>query len=163
MRNLTVLITITIFCLTFQSLHAQSSMAPRSSVSFGRALLDAENLIKSNPEWEMLGVKGGSMKPLLGENSLIVFRPIAAESVQAGMLVVFMDQDGDRVVHQAVSQDETGWTTKGIKNWKNDPDKVTDGNLLGAVVAVMHSKDAPRRQVFTGTGRPLEFAMGKRY
>lgn len=162
MKNLFALNLIAVALLACTPAIAQTAIAPRSTVSFGRTLLDAENLIKANPEWALLGVKGESMTPLLGRNSLILYRPVLAREVSRGMLVVFIDQAGDRVVHQAVRRENGKWITKGLNNWKADPEPLSDANLLGAVVAVMHADASPDRMVFTGSGAPLEYALGKR-
>lgn len=156
------LITLVLFLLASSALSGQSSgWASVSAVPFGRALQDAETLTQTNPTWQVARVKGQSMEPFFGSNSLVVYRPVAPSEIAPGMIVVFTDSAGDMVVHQIISEESGAIRTKGFRNFRADPDILTPAQIHGAVVAVFHSRGSSEELVLNSRGQPLPYALGK--
>ena len=101
------------------------------------------------------------MIPFVGENSVILFRHLSLDEVKPGMMVVFQDHAGDNVVHMVHRITHEGLVTKGHNNFRTDPDRVTQKNLLGAVVAVLHAQSIPSETLYAGNGQRLQTAYGK--
>jgi len=83
---------------------------------------------------EVVG-SGDSMRPMYGENTILVISRIKFEALQTGMTVAYTNERGHRVAHQLLSQDRLGWRIQGLNNEVEDRERVTRDNLIGVVYA----------------------------
>lgn len=112
-----------------------SSTAPAANVTKIQAWKDAELIASLAPgRAEVIGA-GDSMKPVFGENTILVISKIAFEDIKPAMNVVYTNRRGKLVVHQVLSREAEGWRVKGINNAKEDRERVTRENLVGVVYA----------------------------
>jgi hypothetical protein len=81
------------------------------------------------------------MKPVYGENTILVISKIAFEDLKPAMNVVYTNKRGKLVVHQVVSREAAGWRVQGINNAKEDRERVTRENLMGVVYASLSYTD----------------------
>ena len=140
---------------------AGASMAPKSAVSFGQALMDAEAVASTNPDWEVARVEGESMAPFFGEHSILVYGPEDFSRIQPGMTVVFDDGAGDLVAHRVLQLEKAGLWTRGTNNFRKDPALVTEENFRGVVIAVFHAQNVPVGNVYASDGESLARVYGK--
>ena len=122
--------------------HKESEKAaPASDVSKLQAWKDAEMIASLAPgRTEVVGA-GDSMKPVYGENTILVLSKIAFEDLKPGMNVVYTNRRGKMVVHQALARDGKGWRVQGINNPREDTERVTRENLVGVVYASLSYSD----------------------
>jgi hypothetical protein len=108
---------------------------PSANVSRLQAWKDAE-LIASLGEGrlEVVG-SGDSMRPVYGDNTILVISRIAFESLQPGMTIAYTNGRGHRVVHQLLEADRLGWRIQGLNNEVEDRERVTRENIIGVVYA----------------------------
>lgn len=139
---------------------ASRAIAP---IAYGKALFDAEQVSALNSEWTVMGVRGRSMEPYFGENSVLVVGPAEIAVVRPGMIVIFEDGEGDLVSHKVMEVTEEGLRTMGYRNLRPDPELVTARNLRGVVIAAFHSRGGPQGEVYASNGRLLPTVYGKRY
>lgn len=112
-----------------------SNDAPSANVSKLQAWRDAELIASLAPgRTEVIGA-GDSMKPVYGENTILVLSKIAFDDLKPGMNVVYTNRRGRLVVHQSIARDASGWRARGINNAQEDPERVTRENLVGVVYA----------------------------
>ena len=109
--------------------------APAANVSKLQAWKDAELIASLAPgRTEVVGA-GDSMKPVYGENTILVISKIGFGELRAGMSVVYTNRRGRQVVHQVLERKANGWRVQGLNNDKEDLDRVTAENLVGVVYA----------------------------
>ena len=118
--------------------------APAANVSKLQAWKDAELIASLAPgRTEVVGA-GESMKPVYGENTILVISKIGFGDLQPGMSAVYTNRRGRQVVHQLLERKANGWRVQGINNDKEDLDRVTAENLVGVVYASLsYSSDGP--------------------
>ncbi len=92
---------------------------------------------------EVIGA-GDSMKPVYGENTILVISKIAYDDLKPAMNVVYHNRRGKMVVHQLLERGASGWRVKGINNPQEDKDRVTRDNLVGVVYASLAYHDEKR-------------------
>lgn len=108
---------------------------PSANVSKMQAWKDAE-LIASLGEGRMEVVgTGDSMRPVYGDNTILVISRIAYEELKPGMTVAYRNARGHTVVHQLLARDGFGWRIQGLNNETEDAGRVTRENLIGVVYA----------------------------
>jgi hypothetical protein len=75
------------------------------------------------------------MKPVYGENTILVISKISYDELKPGMNVVYTNRRAKLVVHQTLAREAKGWRVQGINNELEDQDRVTRENLAGVVYA----------------------------
>jgi len=75
------------------------------------------------------------MRPMYGENTILVISRLKFEDLQAGMTIAYTNDRGHRVVHQLLAKDRLGWRIQGLNNESEDRERVTRDNLIGVVYA----------------------------
>jgi signal peptidase I len=114
--------------------------APSSGVPFADALANAHKIAELDPTWKLFMVKGQSMEPQFGCNSILVAAQTKYTDLKVGMLVVYKDGTGDLVAHRIIQKNDNGWIAKGYNNDKTDPCLVTAENLQGVVFGIVNYK-----------------------
>jgi hypothetical protein len=116
--------------------HQKSSTTPpAANVTKMQAWKDATAIASLAPgRTEVIGA-GDSMKPVYGENTILVISKIAYDDLKPAMNVVYLNRRGKMVVHQVLEREASGWRVKGINNPQEDKDRVTRDNLIGVVYA----------------------------
>ncbi len=116
---------------------------PAANVSKLQAWRDAELIAKMAPgRTEVIGT-GDSMKPVYGENTILVISKIGYEELKAGMTVAYLNTRGKNVVHQLLAREARGWRVQGYNNAEEDAERVTPSNLIGVVYASLSYSDSP--------------------
>lgn len=131
--------------------------APSSSVPFETAVKEATWLTSLYPTWNIYRGEGRSMYPHYGSHSLLIVNEAEISAVKAGMIVLFVDAEGDRVAHLVERTDAGELRTRGANNKSVDPAPVTADNFIGVVIGVMHTS----RNSSPDTSIPV--AIGKTY
>jgi hypothetical protein len=109
--------------------------APTTDVGRMQAWNDAER-ITANGEGRLTVIGSGeSMRPIYGENTMLVISKIDYGELKPGMQVAYSNQAGHRVVHVLLAQDARGWRVQGLNNASEDRERVTRSNLIGVVYA----------------------------
>jgi signal peptidase I len=103
-------------------------------------LANARKVAELNTGWKIFMVKGQSMEPHFGGNSLLLAARTEYKDLHAGMLVVYQDGVGDLVAHRIIECTDKGWIAKGFNNDKVDPYLVTSDNLQGVVFSIFNYK-----------------------
>ena len=109
--------------------------APSSEATRAQAWRDAEALAAAQPGRLTVIGAGDSMRPVYGENTVLVLQAVDFESLGAGMNVAYRDERGRVVLHRLVARDAGGWRAIGLNNEREDAGRVTSANLLGVVYA----------------------------
>lgn len=136
---------------------ASAQKAPSSGVPFATALAEAIWLNEMNPRWDIYRGDGDSMYPHYGSHSLLLVKDTPIDAIRAGMMVLYIDAEGDRVAHLVDRVEGSQLRTRGAHTKEVDPTPVSQENLLGIVIGVMHSaRNSPIE-----TSVPV--ALGKRY
>ena len=79
---------------------AISAENPRTNVPMDTALADASLLAARKPGLTVVRVQGDSMLPYFGDGAVLVVKPVAIAQLQPGMVVVYTNQDSNRVAHR---------------------------------------------------------------
>jgi hypothetical protein len=109
---------------------------PSVAVSKNQAWKDAEALAALDPSRLTVIGSGNSMKPVYGENTVLVLQKLPFESLTGGMNVAYRNQEGRIVLHRLIVQDgRRSWRVRGLNNEIEDYERVTPENLLGIVYA----------------------------
>ena len=116
-------------------------MTPSANVKKVQAWKDAEMLARRDEGRAALVGGGGSMKPVYGDNTMLVVAPITFADLQAGMTVVYTNRLGRRVAHQLLSPTRRGWRVQGLNNQAEDAELVTPENLIGVVYASLATEE----------------------
>jgi hypothetical protein len=127
--------------------------APTANASKLQAWKDAEAIAALAPgRSEVIGA-GDSMKPVYGENTILVLSKISYDELKPGMNVVYMNKRAKLVVHQTLVREAKGWRVQGINNAREDPERVTRENLVGVVYASLsYSDDEGKKSEPGGSG-----------
>jgi signal peptidase I len=158
MKTTTVLSILAVFLMAL----AVGNAAPKSSASFDKALRDAEMVASLNPAWSVHRTSGESMDEFFGDNSLILVQEATSLSeIRVGMMLVYRSASGELIAHKVVAHHGTSVQTKGVANWKADPEPVTEDRIVGTVFAVFHTAGAPSGPVYTSSGSLLPTALCK--
>ncbi len=75
------------------------------------------------------------MRPVYGENTVLVLQKIPYAALKAGMNVAYRSDLGSLVLHRLIALDAGGWRVAGLNNETEDQGRVTSQNLLGIVYA----------------------------
>lgn len=78
---------------------------------------------------------GASMEPLYRPKTAVVVAPVDFKALQKGMTVVYRSRRGHLVAHSLTGDLPKGWIAQGINNETEDHELVTQGNLVGVIVA----------------------------
>lgn len=108
---------------------------PRANVSRNQAWRDAESLAALDPARLTVIGAGASMRPVYGENTVLVLQKIPYAALRAGMNVAYRSDRGSLVLHRLLELEAGGWRVAGLNNEAEDLGRVTPGNLLGIVYA----------------------------
>ena len=109
--------------------------APATDVGRMEAWRDAEKVAKADAGRATVIGSGESMRPIYGENTVLVISKIAYDDLKPGMQVAYANSAGRRVVHVLLAKDSQGWRVQGLNNAEEDSERVTRGNLIGVVYA----------------------------
>ncbi len=109
--------------------------APATDVRRIEAWRDAERVAAADDRRTTVIGSGESMRPIYGENTVLVISKIAYEDLQPGMQIAYTNDTGRRVVHVLIAQDTRGWRVQGLNNVGEDNERVTRYNLIGVVYA----------------------------
>jgi hypothetical protein len=108
---------------------------PTAGVTKNQAWRDAEAVASLDPERLTVMGGGASMRPVYGENTVLVLQKIPFDTLVAGMDVAYRDQRGVVVLHRLLARDSRGWRARGLNNAEEDQDRVTPANFIGIVYA----------------------------
>lgn len=114
---------------------AGSIPPPSVAVAKNQAWRDAEALAALDPARLTVIGSGESMKPVYGENTVLVLQKVPFDSLTGGMNVAYRNQSGRVVLHRLVSREGRGWRVRGLNNEAEDVERVLPENLLGIVYA----------------------------
>ena len=118
--------------------------APATDVGRLQAWSDAELVAgRSGDRVTVIG-SGESMRPIYGENTVLVLNKIDYADLKPGMQVGYVNEAGRRVVHVIHEKDAKGWRVQGLNNEAEDRERVTRYNLIGVVYASFATGDAMR-------------------
>ncbi|MBC8039180.1 MAG: hypothetical protein H7Y06_01410 [Opitutaceae bacterium] len=109
--------------------------APATDVGRVQAWSDAERVAASDDGRVTVIGSGESMRPIYGENTVLVISKIDYADLKPGMQVAYVNQTGHRVVHVLLEADARGWRVQGLNNANEDKERVTRYNLIGVVYA----------------------------
>ncbi len=114
---------------------------PSTNVTRNQAWRDAEAIASLDPNRLTVIGAGLSMRPIYGENTVLVLQKVPFESLSAGMNVAYRNQRGGVVLHRLIARDARGWRAVGFNNEVEDIERVTPDNLLGTVYAAFANAD----------------------
>ena len=144
--------TLSVFADAPASHKKTPATAPTANASKLQAWKDAEAIAALAPgRTEVIG-SGDSMKPVYGENTILVISKIAYDELKPGMNVVYMNRRAKLVVHQTISREAKGWRVQGINNAREDAERVTRDNLVGVVYASLSYSDDSEKKPAPETG-----------
>lgn len=109
--------------------------APATDVGKVQAWRDAERVAARDTNRVTVIGTGESMRPIYGENTVLVLTKIEYEQLKSGMQVGYVNEAGRRMVHVLLNQDARGWMVQGLNNEAMDQERVTRYNLIGVVYA----------------------------
>lgn len=115
--------------------------APSTDVGRLQAWRDAERVAAQSDDRVTVIGSGASMRPIYGENTVLVLTKIDYDRLQPGMQVGYVNAAGRRVVHVLVEKKARGWTVRGLNNESFDAELVTRYNLIGVVYASFATDD----------------------
>lgn len=123
-------------CATDSAAPAVNLVPPPSvAVTRSQAWKDAEALAALDPGRMTVIGSGDSMRPVYGENTVLVLQKVPFESLVVGMNVAYRNQSGRIVLHRLVERVGSGWRVVGLNNEDEDAERVRPDNLLGIVYA----------------------------
>ena len=109
---------------------------PSVAVAKNQAWRDAEALAALDPTRLTVIGSGESMKPVYGENTVLVLQKVPFESLTEGMNVAYRNEAGRLVLHRLIVRESSrSWRVRGLNNEDEDRERVTPANLLGIVYA----------------------------
>ncbi len=114
---------------------ADSEPAPGSDVSRLQAWKDAEALAALDPNRLTVIGTGASMRPVYGENTVLVLQKVRFVDLAEGMTVAYRNATGNVVVHTLLKRTDEGWRVAGLNNRVEDRERVTPYNVIGVVYA----------------------------
>lgn len=116
--------------------------APSTDVGRSQAWKDAEQVVGRDEERISVIGSGDSMRPIYGENTVLVLTKIDYRDLKPGMQVGYVNKAGRRIVHVLLAQDPRGWKVQGLNNEIVDEERVTRFNLIGVVYASFATDEA---------------------
>ena len=122
-------------CTETASVSPEIKPAPATDVGKLQAWKDAERVASHDDGRVTVIGSGESMKPIYGENTVLVISKIDYSSLKPGMQVAYINEIGHRVVHVLLNEDARGWRVQGLNNADEDSERVTRYNLIGVVYA----------------------------
>jgi len=161
-RILTLATALSLLCAAFAPLTATAG-APSSGVPYVNVLADARKVAELNSGWKVFMVKGQSMEPHFGANSLLLTARTEFKGLRPGMLVVYKDAVGDLVAHRIIELTPAGWVAKGFNNDKVDPYLVTSDNLQGVVFGIFNYKSGTNQIALADSQNNPPVAYAKTY
>ena len=109
---------------------------PSVGVTKNQAWRDAEALAALDPSRLTVIGSGESMKPVYGENTVLVLQRVEFDGLVEGMNVAYRNESGRVVLHRLVAKEgNRSWRVRGLNNEAEDRERVTPENLLGIVYA----------------------------
>lgn len=108
-------------------------------VSIDRGVSDAIAVAARNGEATVMRAEGDSMLPFFGKGAVLVVRPLVVEWVRIGMIVVYRNNEGERVAHRVTGETAEGWVVRGYNNDRDGSIRVTAANLEGVVYATFYA------------------------
>jgi hypothetical protein len=115
---------------------------PATDVGRLQAWHDAEKVAAHDENRVTVIGSGDSMRPIYGENTVLVLSKIDYENLKTGMQVGYLNVAGRRVVHVLLEKDSRGWKVQGLNNDAVDRERVTRYNLIGVVYASFATDEA---------------------
>lgn len=103
------------------------------------ALLDAMAVAAHRPGFSVVRVSGHSMVPYFSNGAVIVMKKIDPALLRVGMIAVYVNRFGEKVVHRVIAKVDGGWEVQGYNNSRPDSTVVNGGNLLGIVYATFNA------------------------
>ncbi len=158
--KMTTILGLTLGALVPTTAHA---VAPASGVPFLNALADARLITHTNSDWRVFMVKGVSMEPHFGQNSMLLIDKCDFGDLRLGMMVIYQDASGDFVAHRLVARAGAGWVAKGQNNNQNDPTLVTSANFQGVVFGIIHYKEGTDQLASVDSASKPLVAFAKTY
>lgn len=120
---------------------------PSSSSTYEQAVTRARSLVITDPSLRLIQVSDtGSMKPFLGENSILVMEPVKSGSLAKGQLASFVAQGGNEKVHIIVGFTRDGQVLlRGANSNKTEraPRSAITGRMTAAFWFDKTSLDSP--------------------
>ena len=110
-----------------------------TGIALASLLVIASFVVYMSPRlgWRVDGLRSGSMAPVLNTGDMVVTRPVAAEAVKVGDIIIFHSVDANNMIsHRVVSieiNSPLSFRTKGDANENPDPFVVPAGNLVGEI------------------------------
>lgn len=86
----------------------------------------------------VMRISGSSMVPYFADSAVVVVKPISFDKLRAGMIVVYINNFGEKVAHKLIEKNDCGWIVKGYNNDVRDSTYVNINNFQGAVYAIFH-------------------------
>lgn len=105
----------------------------------------AIELVSRTPGAFILVGTGRSMLPLYPAGTLLVLRDAEFSDLRSGQTVVYRNTRERAVGHVLVAKARDGWRVRGLNNRNHDLEPVTDGNLIGVVIAAYQPQAEPAR------------------
>jgi len=134
-----------------------------TDVPLEKAIEDATQVARNDPAWQVMLADGVSMAPYYSDNSVVIVdRPSFAE-LQAGMIVVYRDSEGDLVGHHLVQRTEAGWVSRGSNNGSPDPHPVTAQNYVGVIFGVLNTRGFDEAGIRLAREMALPTVIGKSF
>jgi hypothetical protein len=118
--------------------------APATDVGRLQAWNDAELVAGRSEDRVTVIGSGESMRPIYGENTVLVLNKIDYADLKPGMQVGYVNEAGRRIVHVISEKDARGWKVQGLNNEAEDRERVTRYNLIGVVYASFATGDEMR-------------------
>jgi len=118
--------------------------APATDVGHLQAWKDAERVTASDEGRVAVIGSGESMRPIYGENTVLVLTKIDYADLKPGMQIGYVNQVGRSIVHVLLDQDARGWKVQGLNNDAVDRERVTRYNLIGVVYASFATEEADK-------------------
>jgi hypothetical protein len=115
---------------------------PATDVGRVQAWNDAEKIASRDRDRVTVIGSGDSMRPVYGENTVLVLTKIDYTYLKTGMQVAYLNEAGRRVVHVLLTPDARDWRVQGLNNAEMDRERVTRYNLIGVVYASFATDEA---------------------
>lgn len=103
------------------------------------------------------------MGDFFGDHSLIIVQEATLADLRVGMMLVYRNHQGQLISHKVIAHNGDSVRTKGVANWKADPEAVTADMIVGTVFGVFHSAGAPTGPIHASNGDILPTALCKTY
>ncbi len=120
----------------------QAAPTGKTTISFEKALHDANKVAAMKSSWSVMLGAGNSMTPLYGENSVLVVEKASFTQLSVGMVAVYKDSEGSLVAHPLTAKTGSDWVARGINNRGEDPERVSAENFVGVVFGVFNASQS---------------------